>query len=394
MTLPTLTNSRIIAPNGSSTGAGTLTSPLSLKAALTSAQARPGDVFMLRAGEYKLGYCEVTISGEVNAPITFMAAPGERAIIDGYIVPFSIKGNLVFDGLELMHSFSTRISTASGWKFDGAQYLHGFAVYAPHIRIINCFIHDIHGQGICFNPEAKGCEAYGNVVLNCGIQNADRTDGHGFYIKSVSDAADPTIISDNFSLNGMANGFQLYTDGTEEFFQNMIVEGNVACGAGVLSTLARPMRDFLVGVDSPKVVKGFKVNGNVVWVPTNARNTSPEAQIGRASTLKGFVGDGMELSRNIFMGGMTFSNWKNAVVSGNTIVANNGKVVNADQSNVDAPVTWNNNGYYAMATTNGYPFTLKRVAQPVANISFANWKKVTGYDAASVFGQGKLVFSG
>jgi hypothetical protein len=74
-----------VAPNGSSSGTGTISSPWDLQTALNQPSAvQPGATIYLRGGTYK-GKFNSNLSGSATSPITLRSYPGEWAVIDGYV---------------------------------------------------------------------------------------------------------------------------------------------------------------------------------------------------------------------------------------------------------------------------------------------------------------------
>ena len=117
-TTPTGTHSGwYVAPNGSSGGAGTASSPWNLTTALAGAGGRihPGDTVWMRAGTYGSGgYNQYTstLTGTASAPIIVRQYPGERATINGFMTVNG--GYTTFWGMEIMDSDPLRISHQSG----------------------------------------------------------------------------------------------------------------------------------------------------------------------------------------------------------------------------------------------------------------------------------------
>ena len=104
----------VIAPGGDDRGAGTVSEPLATVAE-ASRRASPGDLVLLRGGEYRQS-ARITRGGSVDAPITFAAYPGERPIFDGSglaldsgeaIIAVAATSHVVLDGFEI-HSSSGR----------------------------------------------------------------------------------------------------------------------------------------------------------------------------------------------------------------------------------------------------------------------------------------------
>jgi hypothetical protein len=86
--LPTaLADSIYVSPTGSSSGSGSITSPLnSIQSAVDL--AKPGDTIYLRGGTYSpTSNIQITKSGTSSKPYILRAYEGEKVIIDGEALP-------------------------------------------------------------------------------------------------------------------------------------------------------------------------------------------------------------------------------------------------------------------------------------------------------------------
>src|SRR5580704_7972860 len=75
-----------VAPNGSSQGNGSITSPWDLRTALAAPSAvQPGDTIWMRGGTYS-GTFSSSLSGTSGSPIVVRQYPRERASIAGALI--------------------------------------------------------------------------------------------------------------------------------------------------------------------------------------------------------------------------------------------------------------------------------------------------------------------
>jgi len=202
---------------------------------------RPGDTICIRGGTYtaftdptSLAF-HVILAGTPSAPITIRSYPGERAIIDGGLIPdgsnsaeqsdtFIITGGgyVTIRDLELTNSSTDRVSSRPG----------GFGVEAPGVKLINNVIHDT-GGGIGSNDTSYDAEFYGNVIYNVGWDDTytglrQGGTGHGMYIQNQSGFKKiyNNIITDSFGY-----GLHAYVGGTAHLI-NLDVQGNVSYDNG------------------------------------------------------------------------------------------------------------------------------------------------------------------
>ena len=104
-----------MAPNGSPSGSGSLSSPWDLQTALDQpSSVHPGDTIWLRGGTY-VGHFTSNLNGTSSSPIIVRQYAGERATLDGNDgtsnVTLVINGSYAwFWGFEVMNSNPNRIS--------------------------------------------------------------------------------------------------------------------------------------------------------------------------------------------------------------------------------------------------------------------------------------------
>ncbi|HEX2980166.1 MAG TPA: hypothetical protein VHO48_07870, partial [Anaerolineaceae bacterium] len=139
---PTQGNAWYVAPNGSSSGQGTMASPWDLSTALAyPAAVHPGDTIWLRGGTYGSGGTtefQSNLQGSSGNFITVRAFPGEKVTVDGSFM--ILKGYVTFWGLEVLNSNTTRVTAESG-SHPSDERGDGFGVYAPNVRLINNIVH-------------------------------------------------------------------------------------------------------------------------------------------------------------------------------------------------------------------------------------------------------------
>src|SRR5882724_6328240 len=262
LALPTVVSAAdfYVAPTGSSSGAGSQTSPWDLQTALNQPSAvKPGDTIWLKAGRYQ-GVFSANLTGTSAAPIKVCPVPGDRAIIDNssniYISTLTINGSYTwYWGFEIASSNTNRYSSQSGsWPTDipnGGGLVTGNQ--GTGNKFINLLVHD-NPFGIGLWNGAVDIDTYGCLIYYNGWMGTDRTHGHGIYgqnsqpsVKRVQDClifynsdhgsqfyGTTTAPIDNFQITGNAyfNNSDLFAGVTSG--RNLLVGGGMVAHNSVL----------------------------------------------------------------------------------------------------------------------------------------------------------------
>ena len=212
-----------VAPNGSSSGNGSISNPWKLATALAHpAAVRPGDTIWLRGGVYSGAFVS-TLNGSSAGQITVRQYLGERAVLDraasaSFEPALKVLGNYVnFWGFEMTNSFTDRIIQERGSN-PSASRPAGVMTYSTNIKLINLIIHDqAGGMGHWSTTEDANSEVYGCLVYNNGWLAPDRGHGHGVYAQNQRGYK---RISDNIVFNGFNQGLQIYGSGDGSYINN------------------------------------------------------------------------------------------------------------------------------------------------------------------------------
>ena len=186
--------------NFSQSTGGTIDSPLTLDAAIST--AKPGDLFWLQGGEYE-GPFTFHLDGTKENPIVFRAYPGKSAKILGYL-----RQNGAYNwfwGLEITDP--DELASADGTSA-------GIMANAPGIHVINCYIHhNLNRNGIGAWSKGPDHVYYGNIIHDAGkgnipsngknwhgiyAQNSMESDGRKYFVNNVLFENDAGRISFNF----------------------------------------------------------------------------------------------------------------------------------------------------------------------------------------------------
>ena len=241
------------APNGSSSGDGSVSRPWTLSHALSgSAPIKPGDTLWLRGGTYN-GTFTSNLEGSASSPIVVRQMPNERATIDGGNSGgngiFTVRGAYTwYWGFEIMSSDPVRVSSqVSSWPTDiprGEGLDIDQSTPHPGLKFINLVIHDTR-QGVSFWKEAQDGELYGNLIYNNGWDAPDRAHGHGIYSQNQTGTQH---LRDNVVFRNFSHGMQIYGSSTS-FLNNYDIDGDIWFNNGEPSVFGFD-RNVLLGGDS------------------------------------------------------------------------------------------------------------------------------------------------
>ncbi len=291
----------VVSSQGTPQATGTIDDPLDLVTALSSSgPVKPGDIVVLKEGTYS-GRFESTVSGSQELPIVIKAEYGKRVTIDGRMgsgeQTLYIRGAwVVFSGLEITNSSSSRTDMVEGVRFD-----------APNSKLVNSVIHN-NSQGIGFWQPAVNSELYGNVIFNNGLQGETRGHGHGVYTQNQTGVKQ---IRNNILFFGYGFGIHAYTEGGH--IEGFNFERNVwfRTGASVAGSSTLGESDgLLIGGLQP--VDRVVIRGNYSWVPVaNARSV----RFGWGGSIEN---EFIEIRDNYFTGNaVTQGIWKDAIAENN-----------------------------------------------------------------------------
>jgi hypothetical protein len=276
-TFPAAATDFYVAPTGSSSGSGSVTSPWTLSAALAQpAAVKPGDTIWLRGGTY-VGHFTSTLTGTPTRPVVVRQYPGERATIDGNdggnAVTLLIYGSDTwYWGFEVTNSVTFRLSPNSIDNPPGQG--EGINLLGPRTRLINMAIHDT-AQGVLTTTDIADTEITGCLFYYNGYDGPDRGHGHGIYIQNA--APSTKLVLDNIIFAQYGIGIHAYTESGE--LDNLDFEGNVSFDNGILSQVSGPTTDILVGAngsaassptDSAKVAKNTILKNNYTYFTPGA----------------------------------------------------------------------------------------------------------------------------
>jgi uncharacterized protein YjdB len=348
------------APNGSSSGAGTMSSPWSLATALAGAggKVQPGDTIWLRGGTYT-GKQVSTVAGVSGKPVVIRQYPGERATLDAKGITgdhFVVKGGwTVFMDFEVANSNTTRYfnSTSNGMRPNNVVN------DASNTKYINLKIHD---GGVAFYNyrDQTNVEVYGCLIYNNGWMGSDRGHGHALYIQSDYG---PVLLKDNVLFNQFGYGVHIYGNAGSGSLNNIRLEGNVSFNNGTLATSGTAANILYGGASTSN---GAAVIGNLTYHSPGVSGTN--MRVGYSTTKNG----GATVQGNYAVGGslvFDMGYWSSATVSGNTWVGGSGIVAFNDPST--SGKSFSSNSHQRDPATKSWKFK-------GSSYTFSGWRSATG----------------
>ena len=348
------------APNGSSTGSGTISSPWTLATALAGAggKVQPGDTIWLRGGTYA-GKQVSTVAGTSGNPVVVRQYPGERATLDANGITgdhFVVKGGwTVFMDFEVANSNSTRFfnSTSNGMRPNNVVN------NASNTKYINLKIHD---GGVAFYSYRgqTNVEVYGCLIYNNGWMGSDRGHGHALYIQSDFG---PVLLKDNVLFNQFGYGVHIYGNAGSGSLNNIRLEGNVAFNNGTLASSGTAANILYGGASTSN---GAAVIGNLTYHSPGVSGTN--IRIGYSTTQNGSA----TVQGNYAVGGslvFDMGYWNSASVSGNTWVGSSGLIAFNDPST--GGKSFSGNSHQRDPATSSWKFK-------GSSYTFSGWRSATG----------------
>lgn len=202
-----------VSADGKDTAAGTIDDPLaSIDRAVEL--AGPGDVILVRGGIYD-GPVSIWQGGEEGNPLTIMAYPGERPVIDGSGTPpntdlVTISGSHVhFEGFEVTGATGTGISV---WS-------------AQNVTVMDNVIHDTVSGGIWVGADQPGISSghliEGNDVFDTVLENESKVWSEGWARAIGVDVSTDTIIRGNMVFENYGEGLGVLSSSDVQFVDNI-----------------------------------------------------------------------------------------------------------------------------------------------------------------------------
>jgi hypothetical protein len=378
-----------VAPNGSSTGNGSVSNPWDLQTALLSTTVRPGDTIWLRGGVYT-GGVRSRLTGTASAPIVVRQYPGERAIIDGNGAgkpALTVYGAYTYYwGFEVRNTDPRRVTTLRGSNPGSDWRKAGVNIYGDYVKLINLVIHD-NSDGVGFWDESVNSEVYGCVIFNNGWKGSDRGHGHGIYIQNQSGTKS---IRHVVTYGNFATGMKAYAQGAEA--SGVHFDGVIAVENGAPEARGGTTRNegILIGTtDAPQ--RDMKILNSVVF--NRIGTTGTGLRLGYNST-----GVDVEASGNYVAAGKNLSlkDFAVATVRNNTFFVSS-LANTAEMAAGQLPQNYEigNNRYFdASAPRNGSrrPFGIDGVVSSSGGgaLSFQEWSAAYGWDTTSTYQAGPL----
>ncbi len=205
----------VASPSGSDAAVGSVAAPFSSAQKLVDS-LQPGQVGCLRGGTY-VEDVRFGRGGQIGAPVTLTAFPGETATVVGRM--------WVARGADHV--------TVTGLHLDGrnSDVLPSPTINANDVNFSDDDVTNGH-TGICFDVgsgtygSAEGTVISHDRIHGCGVLPASNHD-HGIYVASATD----TLIEWNLIYDNADRGVQLYPDAQGTVIDHNVIDGN---GEGII----------------------------------------------------------------------------------------------------------------------------------------------------------------
>lgn len=363
-----------VTTGGSPKGDGSAAAPWDLATALAAtAVVKPGDTVWVHEGTYRGGFTS-TLAGRPKSPVVVRGERGKRVTID--TAPrddrdnglFAIKGaDAVYRDFEVTCSDPKRETKLSGsWPADIRR--GSVDVRGDRVSAVNLVVHDC-ASGFGFWAEGEGGEISGCLIYNNGWRGPDRGHGHGVYAQNAKGVK---RIADNVVFHQFAYGIHAY--GSEKAsLKGFEIDGNIAFENGCLTRRGDNAPGVMVGGGTP--VERLAVRDNVI-VSGGIRLGYPW----------GVTNEDVVCTGN-YAEGLVVRDFRRGTVAKNTVVAHSSVVqLEAAGKPLLGGLRWDENAYFV---TDGHWGETAVVAEAKSRgLTFAEWRKATGFDAKSTLTRG------
>ena len=220
-----VTCTRVVAPGGSDSAAGTVDAPFGSVQKLVKS-LNPGETGCLRAGTYREDVYVTSGGAGEDARLVVRSYPGERATLSGRLTITDDANYVTVEQLNLDGHDGPPCNTSE------CNVLPSPTVTGDHAIFQDNDVTNRH-WGICF---ALGNSGYGrpqgtiiqrNRIHNCGRMNPVSNHDHGIYLAYSDDAK----ILNNVIYDNADRGIQLYPDAQHTLIKGNVIDGN---GEGVI----------------------------------------------------------------------------------------------------------------------------------------------------------------
>ena len=245
-------NQWYVAPNGTSSGVGSMNDPWNLQTALNHPiTVKPGDTIWLKGGNYN-GVFESYLEGNSTHPIYVRQYPNERAVLSWYSSSGDNSSNTLkvlssyvwYMNFEVTSTNMKRSTNMNGSFPTDTSYGEGiFEKKGTNNKFINLLIHD-NPVGVGIWSSSSKSETYGNLIYYNGWIAPDRAHGHGVY--GQNNETGVKEISNNIIFSNADQGSQIY--GTSiAYISNFNLKENIYFNNGDLFSSSTGGRNLLVG---------------------------------------------------------------------------------------------------------------------------------------------------
>ncbi|MFN3652454.1 MAG: hypothetical protein ACK47B_23000 [Armatimonadota bacterium] len=352
-----------VAPNGSSSGDGSLARPWDIKTAFAPASAiKPGSTVWLRGGRYGTGGSTVIdcrLAGTASAPIIVRQYPRERATLDGGL--FARGAYVWFWGFEITNTSLERNTTESYRPI-------GLKMEADGQKAINLVINNTGRTALSFHKDVEvyGCLMWGNGHYDPSKGGMIR--GGAVYANVPN--SNPSVtryIRDIIAFRNFRSGVKVYSEWTDRFVNGFHVEGNICFDAHI---------DNLHATSRENPIRNLKVLRNYTYDVREQEGSCNRFGFETGSNEDAVISGNYFVTGTLGFGAVRVKNWKSLQFTENRVLSPN-RLVGWEQDFPASTLRWDRNHYFG---GNDSPFMVNGAYR-----DFSGWTSLHPVDAGSQF---------
>ncbi|MFN3652451.1 MAG: fibronectin type III domain-containing protein [Armatimonadota bacterium] len=358
---PTSGSHFYVAPNGSSSGDGSLARPWDLKTAFAPASAiKPGSTVWLRGGRYGTGgstVFECRLAGTASAPIIVRQYPRERATVDGGI--YAKRGYVWFWGFEITNTSLERNTTESYRPI-------GLRMDADGQKAINLVINNTGRTALSFHKDVEvyGCLMWGNGHYDPSKEGMIR----GGAVYGNVPSSDPNVtryIRDIIAFRNFRSGIKIYSETADRYVNGFHLEGNLCFDAHI---------DNLHVTSRANPVQRLRVLRNYTYDERNQEGSGNRFGYETGYNEDAIISGNRFVTGTLNVGALRIKNWRSLQFTDNHVISPN-EVAGWEQDFSPLSLLWDRNRYFGGDST---PFLMNGSSR-----DFPGWQSLARVDANS-----------
>ncbi|MFN3652453.1 MAG: fibronectin type III domain-containing protein [Armatimonadota bacterium] len=358
---PTSGSHFYVAPNGSSSGDGSLARPWDIKTAFAPASAiKPGSTVWLRGGRYGTGGSTVIdcrLAGTASAPIIVRQYPRERATLDGGL--FARGAYVWFWGFEITNTSLERNTTESYRPI-------GLKMEADGQKAINLVINNTGRTALSFHKDVEvyGCLMWGNGHYDPSKGGMIR--GGAVYANVPN--SDPSVtryIRDIIAFRNFRSGVKVYSEWSDRFVNGFHIEGNICFDAHI---------DNIHATSRQNPMKNLKVLRNYTYDQRDREGSGNRFGYETGYNEDAIISGNYFVTGTLGFGALRLKNWRSLQFTDNQVISSR-NLMYWEQDFSPLSLLWDRNRYFGGGSA---PFSMNGSSR-----DFPGWQSLARVDANS-----------